>query len=288
MNLGGARVWVTGASSGIGAALVPPLTARGARVAVSARRGDLLETLAAGWRSAGADVLVAPLDVRDRHAVIAAVRRIETRWGGIDLAILNAGTHQAPAGPGFEAAQFVDVMTLNYFGVLYGIEAVLPGMLARGRGHIAGMASLAGYRAVPTAAAYGASKAALIHALESLRFDVEPNGVRVTVINPGFVRTPLTDRNRFRMPFLMDVERAAAIIVSGLERDRKEIHFPRVFSTMLKVARVLPFPVYERLIRRATAGQRRARGSLAGPAPQVGPSHEGDKLQVSRGGEPNR
>ena len=154
-------------------------------------------------------------------------------------------------------------MRLNYFGVLYGMEAVLPGMLARGRGHIAGMASLAGYRAVPTAAAYGASKAALIHALESLRFDLDPKGIRVTVINPGFVRTPLTERNRFRMPFLMDVERAAAIIVSGLERDRKEIHFPRVFSTILKLARVLPFPVYERLIKRATAGQRRARGSVA-------------------------
>jgi NADP-dependent 3-hydroxy acid dehydrogenase YdfG len=255
-------VWVTGASSGIGAALVAPLAARGARVAVSARRGDLLETLADGWRSAGADIVVAPLDVTDRDAVIAAVRRIEQTWGGIDLAILNAGTHKTPVGRGFDTTQFVDVMTLNYFGVLYGIEAVLPGMLARGRGHIAGMASLAGYRAVPTAAAYGASKAALIHALESLRFDLEPKGIQVTVINPGFVRTPLTDRNRFRMPFLMDVDRAAAIIVSGLECDRKEIHFPRVFSAILKVARVLPFPLYERLVKRATAGQRRARGSV--------------------------
>ena len=226
MDVKGARVWVTGASSGIGAALVAPLTARGARVAVSARRGDLLETLAAGWRSAGADVLVAPLDVTDRAAVIDVVRRIERAWGGIDLAILNAGTHKAPSGHGFDTSQFVDVMTLNYFGVLYGIEAVLPGMLAQRRGHIAGMASLAGYRAVPTAAAYGASKAALIHALESLRFDLEPRGIRVTVINPGFVRTPLTDRNRFRMPFLMDVERAARIIVSGLERDRKENPLP--------------------------------------------------------------
>jgi short-subunit dehydrogenase len=126
------------------------------------------------------------------------------------------------------------------------------------------VASLAGYRAVPTAAAYGASKAALIHALESIRFDLEPRGVKVTVINPGFIRTPLTDRNRFRMPFLMDVERAAAIIVDGLERNRKEIHFPRVFSSMLKLARVLPFPLYERIIRRATSGQRRARGSIAG------------------------
>jgi short-subunit dehydrogenase len=264
MNLHGARVWVTGASSGIGAAVVPVLAARGARVAVSARRADLLESLAAGWRRGGAEILVAPVDVTDRSGVIAAVRSIEATWGGIELALLNAGGHRPPEGAGFDASQFVDVMTVNYFGVLYGIEAVLPGMLERGRGHIAGVASLSGYRAIPTTAAYGASKAALIHALESIRFDLEPLGITVTVINPGFIRTPLTDRNRFRMPFLMDVERAAAIIVAGLERDRKEIHFPRVFSSMLKLARILPFPVYERIIRRATAAQRRARGSVAG------------------------
>jgi NADP-dependent 3-hydroxy acid dehydrogenase YdfG len=233
-------------------------------VAVSARRADLLESLAADWRRGGAEILVAPVDVTDRSGVIAAVRSIEATWGGIDLALLNAGGHRPPEGAGFDASQFVDVMTVNYFGVLYGMEAVLPGMLERGRGHIAGVASLSGYRAIPTAAAYGASKAALIHALESIRFDLEPLGITVTVINPGFIRTPLTDRNRFRMPFLMDVERAAAIIVAGLERDRKEIHFPRVFSSMLKLARILPFPVYERIIRRATAAQRRARGSVAG------------------------
>jgi short-subunit dehydrogenase len=264
MNVDGARVWVTGASSGIGAAVVAVLAGRGARVAVSARRADVLESLATGWRRGGADILVAPVDVTDRAAVIAAVRSVEATWGGIDLALLNAGGHRPPEGTGFDISQFIDVMTLNYFGVLHGIEAVLPGMLQRGDGHIAGVASLAGYRAVPTAAAYGASKAALIHALESIRFDLEPLGVNVTVINPGFIRTPLTDRNRFRMPFLMEVERAATIIVDGLERNRKEIHFPRVFSSMLKLARVLPFPLYERIIRRATSGQRRARGTIAG------------------------
>jgi short-subunit dehydrogenase len=262
MELNQARVWVTGASSGIGAALVPVLAARGARVAVSARRAEVLESLAAAWRTGGADVLVVPADVTDRAAVLGACRRIDDVFGGIDLAIFNAGSHTPPSGAGFDSSQFVRVMTLNYFGVLYGIEAVLPGMLQRGRGHIAGVASLAGYRGVPTAAAYGASKAALIHALESIRFDLEPLGVGVTVVNPGFVRTPLTDRNRFHMPFLMEVDRAAAIIVDGLERERKEIHFPRVFSTMLKIARVLPFPVYERVMKRATKGQRRARGSI--------------------------
>jgi NAD(P)-dependent dehydrogenase (short-subunit alcohol dehydrogenase family) len=261
MQLQRARVWVTGASSGIGAALVPVLARRGARVAVSARRRDLLESLAEGWRRAGIEILVAPVNVTDREAVIQAVRGIERAWGGIDLAVLNAGAHTPPSSRGFDTSQFVDAMTLNYFGALYGIEAVLPGMIERGRGHLAGVASLAGYRGLPTAAAYGASKAALIHALESLRFDLEPLGIAVTVVNPGYVRTPLTDRNRFRMPFLMDVGPAVEIIADGLERDRKEIHFPRVFSTMLKVARMLPFPLYEAIVKRATVGQRRARGS---------------------------
>jgi short-subunit dehydrogenase len=262
VTLAGARVWLTGASSGIGAALVPVLAARGARVAVSARRAELLEQLAEGWRTAGADILVVPLDVTDRAAVLDGAARIERAWGGIDLAIFNAGTHTPPSGTGFDTNQFVTVTTLNYFGALYGIEAVLPGMLARGRGHIAGIASLAGYRALPAAAAYGASKAALIFALESLRFELEPRGIGVTVVNPGFVRTPLTDRNRFSMPFLMEVDAAAAQIVGDLERGKRESHFPKVFSWSLKLLRVLPYPVYERIIRRATRGQHAARGSL--------------------------
>jgi len=264
MGLQGSRVWLTGASSGIGAALVPALARRGARVAVSARRGELLESLAAEWRRGGADILVAPVDVTNRDAVIETAHRIEEAWGGIDLAVLNAGGHTPPSGHGFDTSQFVHVMTLNYFGVLYGIEAALPGMLRRGRGHIAGVASVAGYRGLPTAAAYGASKAALIHALESIRFDLEPRGIMVTIVNPGFIRTPLTDKNRFHMPFLMEVDRAAGIIVAGLEHGRKEIHFPRVFSSILKLARVLPYPLYERIVRRATAGQQRARGSVLG------------------------
>ena len=133
MNLDGARVWVTGASSGIGAAVVPVLAARGARVAVSARRADLLESLATEWRRAGADILVAPVDVTDRAGGDRGGRIASKQtWGGIDLAMLNAGRHRPPAGTGFDTSQFVDMMTLNYFGVLYGIEAVLPGMLRAG------------------------------------------------------------------------------------------------------------------------------------------------------------
>jgi short-subunit dehydrogenase len=236
-----ARVWITGASTGIGAALVSAFVARGARVAITARRRDLLEQVAAahGDRNGGR-VLVVPADVTDREAVIAASRTIDAAWGGIDLAIFNAG--------GIVEGDFIKTMALNYASVVYGVEAVADGMIARGRGHIAAVASLAGYRPGPVAHEYGASKAAVIYLINGLRFTLAPRGVKVTVINPGFVRTPLTDRNNFTMPFLVEVDDAAERIVRGLERGKKEIHFPAPMSWAAKVLRVLPYPIYERLI----------------------------------------
>lgn len=245
------RVWLTGASSGIGEALVAPLVERGARVAITARRGDRLEAIAARHRSrASVPVVPFPADVTDRVAVIEAACAIEFAWGGIDVAIFGAGGHEPFGEDRFDARPYVDTMTLNYFSVVYGVEAVLPGMLARRAGRIAAIASLAGYRGLPTAAAYGASKAAVIHLMDALRFQLEPRGVAVTTINPGFVKTPLTDRNRFPMPFLLGADDAARRIVHGLERERKEIHFPAPFSWMVKLMRVMPFPMYEYVMER--------------------------------------
>ena len=252
-------MWITGASSGIGEALVAPLVARGARLALSARRADRLETLAAEWRARGADVRAFPLDVTDRAAVAACVADVEHAFGGIDLALLNAGGHLPGAGRRFDAQQYADIMALNFLGVVWCIDAVLPGMLARGRGYIAGVASVAGYRAVPSAGAYGASKAALIHMLDAIRFDLEPRGITVSVVNPGFIKTPLTDRNRFPMPMLMPVEPAAEALVRGLERERREIHFPKPFTWTLKLLRILPYPVYQWIMWRATRGRRLAK-----------------------------
>jgi len=186
-------------------------------------------------------VLVAPADVTDRDAVAAAARLIEETWGGIDLAIFNAG--------GVVEGDFIATMQLNYFSVIYGIDAVVNGMLARGSGHIAAVASLAGYRPGGVSTEYGASKAAVIFLMDGLRFTLAPRGVRVTVINPGFVRTPLTDRHTFHMPFLVEADDAAERIVRGLQRGKREIHFPAPLSWPLKLLRVLPFPVYERVIR---------------------------------------
>lgn len=248
MNLANCRVWVTGASSGIGEALVTHLLQAGARLALTARRAERLEAIAAPWRQQGREVVVAPADVTDRAALQAAAKAVEAAWGGIDLAIFNAGFARRVRWTDFNAQDFVDIFTVNVFGVMYGIEAVLPGMLGRRAGRIAAVASLAGYRGAPTLAGYGSSKAALIHAIDSLRFDVAPYGVGVTLINPGYVRTPLTAANTYWMPALMDADRAARIIVRGLRRDRKEIHFPARFSWTLKFLRVLPFPIYERIV----------------------------------------
>jgi short-subunit dehydrogenase len=255
MSLDGARVWLTGASSGIGEALVAPLVRRGARVAITARRTDLLTAIAAKHTGSGASVLVVPADVTDGVAVAAAAKQVESAWGGIDLAIFNAGGTSAPKSelrdPQFVADHYTKTMALNYFSVVYGIEAVLPGMLARGGGHIAAVASLAGYRPSTVAVPYSASKAAVIHLMEGLRLGVESRGITVTVVNPGFVRTPLTAPNTFKMPFLVEVDDAAERIVRGLERGKHEILFPAPLAWTVKLLRMLPDRLYAGIIKRA-------------------------------------
>jgi NAD(P)-dependent dehydrogenase (short-subunit alcohol dehydrogenase family) len=248
MDFSGSRIWLTGASSGIGEALVSRLLDAGGRVALTARRADVLEEIAARGRAHGGELLVAPADVADRPAMLTAARQVESAWGGIDLAIFNAGFSRRLHVTSFNAEDFAEIFRVNLFGVMNGIEAVLPGMLARRAGRIAAVASLAGYRGAPTLAGYGSSKAALIHAIDSLRFDLAPHGIGVTLISPGYVRTPLTASHTYWMPALIDADRAAAIIVRGLQRDRKEIHFPARFSWLLKFMRVLPFPIYERIV----------------------------------------
>jgi short-subunit dehydrogenase len=267
MTLNEGRVWLTGASSGIGEALAGSLLRRGARVALTARRSELLAAVAA--KQAGgtaAQVLVVPADVTDRAAVAAAAKEIEAAWGGIDLAIFNAGgsierpppadgnrnPQSAIRNPQFASGDYVATMALNYFSVVYGVEAVLPGMLTRGRGHIAAVASLAGYRPSSVALPYSTSKAAVIHLLEGLRLAVADRGITVTAVNPGFVRTPLTASNAFRMPFLVEVDDAAERIVNGLERGKREIHFPAPLSWTVKALRLLPDGVYGWVIKRAS------------------------------------
>jgi len=250
VKLSEARIWITGASSGIGEALVGGLTRAGARLAITARRVDELERVAAGVDTAAQrPVVVVPADVTDPTAVRAAVARVEAELGGIDLAIFNAGTYRPVAGHTLKTQDVVDLFQVNVFGVLYATEAVLPGMLARGRGRLAVTSSMVGMLPLPNAAAYGASKAAVTYAFEALRFDLEPRGVGITVIHPGFVRTPLTRPNRFWMPAMVSADEAAGCIVRGLERDRDEIDFPRRMALPVQLIRRLPQPLFRNLLR---------------------------------------
>jgi short-subunit dehydrogenase len=193
-----------------------------------------------------------PLDVTEAAAIRAAVARLEADIGPIGHAILNAGTHAPLAVRKFDVAVFEQLFRLNVLGTANSIAAVLPGMLARATGEIAIVASAAGYRGLPTAAAYGASKAALINMAEALKLDLAGTGVGIRLINPGFVRTPLTDRNPFPMPFLIDAETAARRIFDGLAGGAFEITFPRRLTWILKLLRILPYRLYFPLVRRLT------------------------------------
>ena len=243
------RVWITGASMGIGEALARRLAQSGAEVVASARSVERLAALAEG----GAGRIVPwPLDITDHAGVQAAVARIEAERGPIDVAVLNAGTHRPVAAADFTAAGLRQLLEINLLGTAACLEALMPRMIARGRGRIAVVASVAGYRGLPTSAYYGASKAALINLTESLKFDLDRAGVTIQLIDPGFVKTPLTDRNEFPMPFLISAEAAAERIARGLSGSGFEIAFPTRFVMLLKLLRLLPYRLYFPLVGRGT------------------------------------
>lgn len=241
--------WITGASSGIGAALAQRLAASGRSVVASARTLDALKTLEA----AGAGRLrAAALDVTDAAACAAAVAAIEIESGPIDLAVLNAGSHMPMSADDFSVATTRRLIEVNLMGVVNCLAPALATMRARRSGHIAIVASVAGYGGLPTAAAYGPTKAALINMAQSLKLDCDRLGIKLQLVNPGFVKTPLTDRNEFPMPFLMPVEAAVDALIAGLASDRFEITFPRRFAVMLKAINLLPYAAYFAAIRRIT------------------------------------
>ena len=244
-------VWITGASSGIGRALALRFAAGGDRVIVSARDSAALTALAED-ASVGGRIDPRPLDVTDQEAVAATCRAIDEDGGPIDITVFNAGTHIPMGAADFSPDTVRRLMAVNVFGVANGLAAVMPRMMDRRAGHIAIVSSVAGYRGLPTAAAYGATKAALINMAESLKPELDQHGVRLSLINPGFVRTPLTDRNPFPMPFLIEADKAAERIERGLNAGAFEITFPRRFTWMLKMARCLPYALYFPIVRRMT------------------------------------
>ncbi len=231
------RIWLTGASSGIGAALAEILLQQGHHLALSARSEAPLQALAERWPQ---QVLVLPGDLGDAEQVRAIGQRIAAAWGALDCAILNAGTCEYIDARAFEAAMVERVVRANLFSAAHCIEAALP-LLRRGhQPHLVAVASSVTFLPLPRAEAYGASKAALRYLCESLRLDLAAEGIAVTLVSPGFVDTPLTRRNDFPMPMRWPVERAARHIAERLPRRPFEIAFPGAFVAILLLLAHLP------------------------------------------------
>jgi len=242
----GKRVWLVGASSGIGAALAGELAQRGARLALSARRADKLQAL-------GIDgALVLPCDATDAASLAAARAMLVAAWGGVDLVIYLAGDYVPMRADNFDLALAEKVVAVNFNGAMRLASVVLPDL--RSGGGIAFVASVAGWRGLPRALCYGPGKAALIHFAECLHLDLAPRGIGVWVINPGFVATPLTAQNDFAMPALLTPEQAAKAAVDGLMGGAFDIHFPKRFTGLLKLIAHLPYRWSFPLIRRFTGG----------------------------------
>jgi short-subunit dehydrogenase len=244
------RAIITGASSGIGHALARELASRGWSLALLARRVDLLESLATEVRARGVAAAAIECDVTDLAAVRAAVARAESELGGsFDLAVANAGISIPTWATNFKVADAERIMRVNVFGMFYLFDAVVPSMLARGSGRFAGIASIAGLRGLPSASVYSASKAAMQAFLEASRVELTPRGVGITVVNPGWVDTPIIEKYKGAVPFLVKVDDAARIIADGLERGAREIEFPRPMSLVMRTVRLLPNAIYDLALR---------------------------------------
>jgi short-subunit dehydrogenase len=244
----GQRVWVIGASYGIGAAIAQQLLASGARVALSARSGDKLAKVAGN----AAQALVLPLDTTRQAQAHEAAEAIVKAWGGFDLALIVAGTHDEMRAQSWNLQQARRLLDVNLHGVLNCVDAALPALLAQGRGGIGIVSSVAGYVGLPRSLIYGPSKAALINFAESLYGDLHPHGIGVYLVNPGFVDTPLTRKNDFRMPALISAEQAARATLDGIAAGHFEIHYPKRFTLWLKLLRLLPYRLQFAIVRRMT------------------------------------
>lgn len=230
---------VTGASSGIGRALVAALARQGWRVGAVARRADLLDQLAAEVRAAGGVIETAVADVADRAGLAAAIQGLERALGPTELLIANAGVGGDTGAVRMNVPQVEAIMRVNFLGVVYAIEAVLAGMIERRSGHVVGISSVAAFKGLPGAAAYCASKAAVNAYLEGLRIELRKRGVAVTAVCPGFVRTPMVANNP-PMPFLMEPDAAAERILRALPRRPKVFAFPRRMKWLMRLARWAP------------------------------------------------
>jgi len=242
------RIWVIGASSGIGEACAKAFIQAGAKVALSSRRAERLNTLAQSGKPE--QTLALPLDVTQQEQLTTAYQGILKTWGGLDLLLFVSGVYTPLRADNFDFEVAQKTIDANLLGPMRAVSIVLPNMLKEHAGHIAIVGSVAGYSGLPKALAYGPSKAGIINFCETLYYDLLPQGVSVHMISPGFVATEATAKNDFEMPALITADEAAREILAGLGAGEFDIHFPKRFSGFLKFLRILPYPLYFWIVRR--------------------------------------
>ena len=238
------KIWITGASSGIGKALAEKFAAEGWKVAASARRKEILDKM-----SEHENIFSYPLDVTNQDQIKNSFEKIIEDFNGLNLCVFSSGTYDPKLEQKINVVQNKFVMETNFFGVLYCIKAVESYFKNKKDGHISIVSSIAAYRGLPNSSGYGPSKAALTNLTESLYFDFKKYNVRISLVSPGFIKTPLTDKNEFPMPFIKSPEFAAEKMFNGLTKAKAfEIHFPKALTILLKILRVLPYKIYLFLI----------------------------------------
>ena len=238
------KIWITGASSGIGKALAEKFASEGWKVAASARRKEILNEM-----SNHKNIYSYPLDVTNQDQIKSSFEKIIEDFKGIDLCVFSSGTYDPKLEQRINIKQNKFVMETNFFGVLYCINAVENYFKNKEDGHISIVSSVAAYRGLPNSSGYGPSKAALTNLTESLYFDFKKYNVRISLVSPGFIKTPLTDKNEFPMPFIKSPEFAAEKMFNGLTKSKAfEIHFPKALTILLKIFRILPYKIYLFLI----------------------------------------
>ena len=238
------KIWITGASSGIGKALAEKFASKGWKVAISARREEILNEMANDE-----NIFAYPLDVTNQEQIKDVFIKIIKDFGGIDLCVFSSGTYDPKLEQEININQNKFVMETNFFGVLHCIKSVEKYFKDKKEGHISIVSSIAAYRGLPNSSGYGPSKAALTNLTESLYFDFKKYNIRISLISPGFIKTPLTDKNEFPMPFIKSPKFAADKIFNGLTKSKSfEIHFPKELTLLLKILRILPYKLYLFLI----------------------------------------
>lgn len=248
-------VIITGASSGIGHALAKELVRHGAKVGLLARRLPMLEELAADLATLGGTAAFEQADITDRQATVAAIQRLRDRLGPVDVLVANAGIGLPTSLEPLNVADVELMIRVNLLGVVYAIEAVLPDMLERRAGHLAAISSLAAYKGLPGESGYCASKAAVNTYMEGLRIQLRKRGIAVSTICPGFIKTPMTEVNKFKMPWLMGVEKAAYKIARALYKRKKVYNFPWQTTLLMKITRWLPDWIVAKFVAKKTEGR---------------------------------